>query len=229
MPRFALTFDDGPGPSTAALLDVLREFSVSATFFLLGRNILEAPWCDGDVARARGLALRALREGHLAGNHSYSHLRPDRWREVADDVRRGEEVVRALRREAQLPEAPVPVRLPYGIRLIEQTIAAPTGTVNAVALDPRIAVLASMGLAHVHWTSDFDDWTLGEGDGSSLATKMAEHIERNAALGLDAVLDLHDSGTGSSFGYQRSATVEGVRLLLGEAARRGWSTFTAPI
>ncbi len=229
MPRFALTFDDGPGPSTAALLDVLRNAGVRATFFLLGRNVLEAPWCGGDVARTRGLALRALREGHVVGNHSYSHLKPDRWREVAGDLRRGEQVVRELRREAQLPEAPVPVRLPYGIRLIEQTIVAPAGTVNAVTLDPRLAVLASMGLTHVHWTSDFDDWTLAAGDGAALAARMAEHIARNAALDLDAVLDLHDSGTGSSFGYQRSATVEGVRLLLVEAAQRGWGTFTVPI
>ena len=226
MPRFALTFDDGPGPSTAALLDVLRDAGAHATFFLLGRNVEEAPWCGGDVARTRALALRLLREGHSAGNHSYSHRKPDRWREVADDLRRGERVVRDLRREARLPDVPVPVRLPYGIRLIEQTIAAPAGTVNAVTLDPRVAVLASMGLAHLHWTSDFDDWTLQAGDGAALAARMIDHIESNARLGLDAVLDLHDSGTGSSFGYERGATVEGVRLLLAESARRGWTSFT---
>ncbi len=227
MPRFALTFDDGPGPSTAALLDVLRDAGIQATFFVLGRNAMEAPWCGGDVARARALALRVVREGHCAGNHSYSHLKPDRWREVAADLRRGDQVVRDLRREAGLPDGPIPVRLPYGIRLLEQTIAAPTGTVNAVTLDPRVAVLASMGLSHLHWTSDFDDWTLQAGDGAALATRMIEHIESNARLGLDAVLDLHDSGTGSSFGYERPATVEGVRLLLAEATRRGWTTFTA--
>src|SRR5512144_3274869 len=38
-PVFALTFDDGPGPSTSALLDVLRDSGVRATFFLLGRNV----------------------------------------------------------------------------------------------------------------------------------------------------------------------------------------------
>jgi peptidoglycan/xylan/chitin deacetylase (PgdA/CDA1 family) len=228
MPRFALTFDDGPGPSTAALLDVLRDAGARATFFLLGRNVVEAPWCGGDVARTRALALRVLREGHIAGNHSYSHLKPERWREVALDLRRGEQVVRDLRRELGMPEAAVPVRLPYGIRLIEQTINAPAGTLNAVALDPRVPVLASMGLAHLHWTSDFDDWTLQAGDGAALSARMAEHIERNAALGLDAVLDLHDSGTGSSFGYQREATVEGVRLLLRTAAERGWEIFTIP-
>ena len=226
MPRFALTFDDGPGPSTAALLDLLREAGAKATFFLLGRNLAEAPWCGGDTAGARSVALRAAREGHLLGNHTYSHLKPGQWRDLAADLRRGEQVVRDLRREAGLPDGPVPLRLPYGIRLTEQTQAGPAGTTNAVTLDPRLAVIASMGLAHLHWTSDFDDWTLAAGDGPALASRMIAHIESNAALGLDAVLDLHDSGTGSSFGYQRPATVEGVRLLLAEAARRGWTSFT---
>jgi chitin deacetylase len=212
---FALTFDDGPGPDTKALLDVLRAAGARATFFVLGRNVEEAPWC-GDPPRARALAVRAAREGHVLGNHTWSHFRPDRWKELAADVRRGEQVVRAVRREAGVAEAPVPFRLPYGIQIVEGT------------LDPRVAVIASMGLGHQHWTSDFDDWTLREGDGPLLAGRMAAHIEAFAALGLNAVLDLHDSGTGSSFGYARSATVEGVRLLLDEARRRGWKSYAVP-
>ncbi|MFP3559892.1 polysaccharide deacetylase family protein, partial [Paraburkholderia sp. SIMBA_049] len=34
-----LSFDDGPGPSTPSLLDVLRDASCTATFFLLGTNL----------------------------------------------------------------------------------------------------------------------------------------------------------------------------------------------
>ena len=57
---------------------------------------------------------------------------------------------------------------------------------------------------------------------------MIAHIEQCIALGMDAVLDLHDSGTGSPSGYDRRATVEGVRQLLDEAKRRKWKTFTIP-
>ena len=213
---FALTFDDGPGPDTEALLDVLRDAGARATFFVLGRNVEEAPWCS-DPARARALAVRAAREGHVLGNHTWSHFRPDRWKELAADVRRGEQVVRALRREAGVAEAPVPFRLPYGIQIVEG------------ALDSRLAVIASMGLGHQHWTSDFDDWTLRESDGPLLAEKMVAHVAEWQMLGLDAVLDLHDSGTGSSFGYARPATVSGVELFLHHAREQGWTSFTVPL
>jgi peptidoglycan-N-acetylglucosamine deacetylase len=229
---FALTFDDGPGPSTAALLDVLQAASVRATFFLLGRNVAEAPWC-GDPLRARALAVRAAREGHVLGNHTYSHFRPDRWRELRADVLRGQEVVREVLREAGNEAATgdaarVPFRLPYGVRLVEGTLPSPAGTLNSVTIDPRLPVIASLGLGHQHWTSDFDDWTMSKADGPKLANALVGHVLQTEALGLDAVMDLHDSGTGSSSGYERPATVEGVRLFLEEARRRGWRDFTVP-
>ncbi len=60
----ALTFDDGPNePWTSRLLDVLADRQVPATFFQVGRCVLRHP----DVTR------RALAEGHVLGNHSYSH------------------------------------------------------------------------------------------------------------------------------------------------------------
>jgi peptidoglycan/xylan/chitin deacetylase (PgdA/CDA1 family) len=213
---FALTFDDGPGPSTAELLDVLRDGGVRATFFLLGRNVDEAPWC-GDPRRARALAERAVREGHALGNHTYSHLRPDRWRDVAADLRRGEAVVRSLR------SGPIAFRLPYGIQRVSEPF--PLGTIGE-QMDPRLAVIASLGIAHQHWTGDFGDWALRAEEAPALAARMAAHVEECARTGLDAVLDLHDSGTGSSFGYERPATVAAVRMFLDGARRRGWTSFT---
>ena len=63
-PRIALTFDDGPTePYTSQVLDILREMEVKAAFFMIGSNIERAP----DVVR------RVADEGHLIGNHSYTH------------------------------------------------------------------------------------------------------------------------------------------------------------
>src|SRR5690349_19885200 len=42
-PQVALTFDDGPGPDTPAVLDALDGAGAKATFFVLGRAALERP------------------------------------------------------------------------------------------------------------------------------------------------------------------------------------------
>lgn len=60
----ALTFDDGPDArSTPALLDLLRQEKVPATFFCIGQR----------VAAERELTARIAREGHVLGNHTYHH------------------------------------------------------------------------------------------------------------------------------------------------------------
>jgi peptidoglycan/xylan/chitin deacetylase (PgdA/CDA1 family) len=59
-----LTFDDGPHPDgTLNILNILKSRGVSATFFLVGENILKYP----------ELALQIKSEGHQIGNHSYTH------------------------------------------------------------------------------------------------------------------------------------------------------------
>lgn len=61
----AITFDDGPQyKTTMALLDGLKERNVVATFFLLGEKIEER----------REVVLRMHEDGHLIGNHTYSHI-----------------------------------------------------------------------------------------------------------------------------------------------------------
>ena len=124
-----------------------------------------------------------------------------------------------------LRAGPVPFRLPYGVQRVRDPF--PLGSIGE-QMDPRLAVIASLGVAHQHWTSDFEDWTLQPSEGPALAAKMVAHVQQCEAAGLDAVIDLHDSGTGSSFGYERAATVAGVRLFVAEAGRRGWKSFSVP-
>lgn len=59
----ALTFDDGPGPYTEKLLDILKENDAVATFFVVGTNVAEYP----DIVK------RAYEEGNEIGTHSWNH------------------------------------------------------------------------------------------------------------------------------------------------------------
>ncbi len=63
--KIALTFDDGPHPYyTEQLLDGLKERGAKASFFVLGENAAQYP----------ELIRRMSGEGHLVGNHTYSHI-----------------------------------------------------------------------------------------------------------------------------------------------------------
>ena len=57
-----LTFDDGPGPYTAELLDILKQYGVKATFFVTNQ---QPKYLD--------LIGRAFREGHTIGVHTSCH------------------------------------------------------------------------------------------------------------------------------------------------------------
>jgi peptidoglycan/xylan/chitin deacetylase (PgdA/CDA1 family) len=60
----ALTFDDGPDKEiTPRVLDLLKEHQVPAAFFCIGHKIINNP----------GLIKRMDEEGHVIGNHGYSH------------------------------------------------------------------------------------------------------------------------------------------------------------
>ncbi|MEO5942996.1 MAG: polysaccharide deacetylase family protein [Ferruginibacter sp.] len=60
-----LTFDDGPHPEiTDIILDKLKTYNASATFFCIGKNVVAYP----DVYK------RIIEEGHAVGNHTHNHL-----------------------------------------------------------------------------------------------------------------------------------------------------------
>lgn len=59
-----LTFDDGPSKKeTVKILDILNEYNIEATFFVIGKKVDEHP----------EILKRIYGEGHLIGNHTYNH------------------------------------------------------------------------------------------------------------------------------------------------------------
>jgi peptidoglycan-N-acetylglucosamine deacetylase len=60
-----LTFDDGPVPGvTTAILKILNQYNIKATFFCVGENVNRYPEVFQQIRE----------EGHSVGNHTYNHL-----------------------------------------------------------------------------------------------------------------------------------------------------------
>ncbi len=100
--RIALTFDDGPHPRyTQQLLDGLKERGVQATFFVTGEHAELHP----DIIR------RMQEEGHLIGNHTYSHmqLRKSNREVFKEELIRTNEILEEI-----TGQEVVYVRPPYG-------------------------------------------------------------------------------------------------------------------
>lgn len=100
--KVALTFDDGPHPSyTEQLLDGLKKRGVKATFFVTGEHASLHP----DIIE------RMSKEGHLVGNHTYSHMQLN----VANKEAFKEELIRTNEVIEKITgEDVVYVRPPYG-------------------------------------------------------------------------------------------------------------------
>tara|TARA_B100000131_G_scaffold35676_1_gene32669 strand:+ start:1151 stop:1771 length:621 start_codon:yes stop_codon:yes gene_type:complete len=85
-----LTFDDGPNPETTPfILDVLSKLKIKATFFLVGKNVEKHP----------NIIKEILSQGHVIGNHSYSHK--NGWttsqKEYISDVKKFNDIIPGIK------------------------------------------------------------------------------------------------------------------------------------
>lgn len=120
--RVALTFDDGPDPQrTPAVLDLLARQGVRATFFVVGARAEAHP----------ELVRRMVAEGHVVGNHSYTHS----WRfplrslgRTVEELRRtGEVLHRITGRRPRLFRPPFGVTNPTIARAVRRLGLDPVG------------------------------------------------------------------------------------------------------
>ena len=124
----ALTFDDGPGASTAQILSILEREGVRATFFNIG--LQEAAWPADVRAEAAG--------GFLIADHTWSH--PDLTTLPSRAQRQQMDSVGAEQR-ALVGSSPCQLRPPYG-------------DADATTL----AVARSLDLSTYLWDVDTEDW-----------------------------------------------------------------------
>jgi peptidoglycan-N-acetylglucosamine deacetylase len=124
-----LTFDDGPvRANTPRVLDVLSNYRVKATFFVIGRRAQLYP----------RLVEREYREGHSVQNHTYTH--PDLTTLGPVETRRE---LRATNRAIKAAGVPKPYRF-----------RPPYGHTNARVRN----IGASLGLIQTLWSVDPHDW-----------------------------------------------------------------------
>ncbi|MGW3495440.1 polysaccharide deacetylase family protein [Streptomyces sp. NPDC001020] len=126
----ALTFDDGPDPtSTPHFLDALEGLGVRATFFVLGESVERYP----------ALALETAERGHELAVHGWTHNQP--W--LPSPARDTADLARAVHTVWQVTgRQPHWYRPPYGI-----------------LTSGRWAATRRVGLRPVLWTAWGRDWT----------------------------------------------------------------------
>ncbi|MDT7840476.1 polysaccharide deacetylase family protein [Streptomyces justiciae] len=152
-----LTFDDGPDPRyTPAVLDTLAEYDVRAMFFVCGEMAVDN----------KDLLERMSDEGHIVGNHTWSHpllTRLSRGR-IRSEMERTSDVIEEA----------------YGER--PQWFRAPYGAWNRAAFQ----LGAELGMEPLAWTVDTLDWT------TPGARTIERRVENGAAPGV--VVLSHDAG-----------------------------------
>jgi len=159
-----LTFDDGPHPiATTFVLDELQQYNAKATFFCIGRNVVD----HSDIYK------RILDEGHAVGNHTYNHL--NGWKvkdqDYIDDVVKAADVI-----DSKM------FRPPYGrITKFQSAVLR-----NQLAIGKQPSTINHQPFSIFMWSVLSGDW-----DNKIDGKKCYENVVLNAKSG--SIVVFHDS------------------------------------
>lgn len=163
--KMSISFDDGPDPRyTPQILDILKEYKVPATFFVIGLAAEENI----------GLMKRIIAEGHEIGNHTFTHPNID-----GSSVRQAEIELNLTQRlfESRLGIQSLYFRPPY-------SLDSEPETPSEVRL---LEVAQAMGYLLVGERPDARDWDYVRQPQKILETTLKEASKGNVIL-------LHDAG-----------------------------------
>ena len=170
--RVFLTFDDGPSKSvTIPILDILKQYNVKATFFVLGSNVERYP----EVVK------RAYQEGHYIGNHGFTHVYQNIYSSpetVLDEYNRAEAAIKNAIGNQN-----------YNSRLFR----FPGGTVGgkyAQVKADAVNLLNQNGVAHLDWNA-----LTADSAGLTNVNDMIAYVESTIGNKNSVVILMHDNGT----------------------------------
>lgn len=165
--RIYLTFDDGPSCYTNDILDILKQYDVKATFFVVGKTDEES------LAAYK----RIVEEGHTLGIHSYSHKYNEIYKSVdayAADLRKLQELIYDTTGTWSRY-----TRFPGGS----------SNTVSTVDMQLLMEYLEEQGIVYY-------DWNVSSGDAKSgyiSAQAIVDNVMRNVEKHDTAIVLMHDA------------------------------------
>ncbi|MDR7865615.1 MAG: polysaccharide deacetylase family protein [Sporomusaceae bacterium] len=160
-----LTFDDGPDPDiTPAILRILRQAGVPATFFVVGRQAEKAP----------AILRQIQRDGHAIGNHSYNHSYRELYRSPAAYT-------------AQLRRTDDILVKHLGFR--PRISRAPGGSAGSFTAGYWSA-LADEGYREVGWNVNSGDASRAKA--AQIAAAVAQQLDSRKFLWSHAIVLMHD-------------------------------------
>lgn len=165
-----LTFDNGyENGFTPAILDTLKAKKVPAIFFVTGHYVKDQP----------ELVKRMVAEGHLVGNHSWSH--PDMT--TITDAKMKEELDRVKQATAQLTGTD---KMDY--------LRPPRGIFS----DRTLRVTRDLGYTNVFWSIAYKDWDVNDQRGSAYAyQKVVAQLHPGAVILLHSISKDNTEALGS--------------------------------
>lgn len=163
-----LTFDDGPSKYTEEILDILDEYQVKATFFVVGK--------EGNIPAER--LRKIVDNGHSLGMHSYSH----EYEKIYESVESFAEDFKKLQDYL------------YDVTGVKSSIYRfPGGSSNVISnvdMQEFADYLEGQGVT-------FYDWNISSGDGGSVAPSVDELVAnctKDIPNWKTSIILLHDSG-----------------------------------
>lgn len=164
--RVYLTFDDGPSSNTEAILDVLEEYNVKASFFVVGKED------DASMKMYR----RIVEDGHTLGMHSFSHQYSTIYQSV-ESFSQDLENLQSLLKSATGKEITL-YRFPGGS----------SNKVSNIGMEEFIRYLKEKDIVYY-------DWNVSSGDATSQELETEEVVQNvlsDVKLYKNSVVLMHD-------------------------------------
>ena len=160
-----LTFDDGPSANTDQILDILDEYGVKATFFVVGK--------EGYNDQYR----RIVEEGHTLGMHSYSHV----YRDIYESVEAYGQDLEKLHTYL------------YELTGVDSRIVRLAGgssnTVSKDKIQDIIAYLGQQGMTYYDWNVSSGDAASGYVSAQQIADNVLNHVSEHHT----SIVLMHDA------------------------------------